>query len=82
MDYSSDYNNLTAAELDGEENKMENELVTQENKVKVITPLKDLLVAFMEAKDRINYKTLGKPYEIQQLLALVETSLRQRTKSG
>lgn len=30
-----------------------NELQTQENKVKVITPLKDLLEAFMEAKDRI-----------------------------
>ena len=61
MDYSSDYNNLTAAELDGEENKMENELVTQENKVKVITTLKDLLVAFMEAKDRI--KVLDEAYE-------------------
>lgn len=30
-----------------------NELQTQENNVKVITPLKDLLQAFMEAKDRI-----------------------------
>lgn len=40
---------------------MENELVTQENKVKVITPLKDLLQAFMEAKTKI--KALDEEYD-------------------
>lgn len=36
-------------------------IVPQQNNVKVITPLKDLLQAFMEAKDRI--KVLDEAYE-------------------
>lgn len=38
-----------------------NQLTTQENNVKVITPLKDLLQAFMEAKGKI--KVLDEAYE-------------------
>jgi len=40
-----------------------NELTTQENNVKVITPLKDLLMAFMEAKNKI--KILDEAYDTE-----------------